>query len=103
MGGREMWRMGNGALEQTLGLGVVVQVETIEMPQAPLIALPDIKIIGRQALRPLPLDLINLRPDGGNDGLGNLVLYGEYIGQVAVITFGPDMVARDSADLGRQR
>ena len=38
---------------------------------------------------------VKLRLDRCHDGLGDLVLHREYVGQVAVVAFGPEMAAGD--------
>ena len=55
LGGREVRGLRDGPFEQALRLGVVVMAETIEVPKATLITLPDIQIVRGQPLRALAL------------------------------------------------
>ena len=48
---------------------------------------------GGFALRAEILRGVKLRLDGGDDGLGDLVLHGEHVGEVAVVALGPEMAA----------
>ena len=43
-------------------------------------------------------DILDLDIERGDDLLGHSVLQLEYVGQLAVVAFGPDMIAGDSID-----
>jgi hypothetical protein len=64
-----------------------------QMPQPALICGPGIKAFGRSAHRALSLSLGNGRSDGDRYRLGDLVLDREDIGEIAVVTLGPNVVA----------
>src|SRR5229473_1989862 len=63
------------------------------MPQAPLISRPGIEAFWRFAHGPLQLGIGNRWGDGDCYRFGNLVLYREDIGEIAVVALGPDVVA----------
>src|SRR5258708_32858510 len=63
------------------------------MPPPALVGGPGIKAFGRPAHRALSLSLGNGRSDGDRYRLGDLVLDREDIGEIAVVTLGPDVVA----------
>ncbi len=55
LGRREVRRRRDGLPEQALRLGIVFLTEAIEMPEPPLVALPDIQAFRWQSLRALAL------------------------------------------------
>ena len=63
------------------------------MRQCPHDKIPRVQIAGRLAPAVKILRGIDLRLDRADDGVGDLVLHGEYVEQVAVIMFRPDMTA----------
>jgi hypothetical protein len=63
------------------------------MRQRPHHQIPGIDAAGRLAVAAEILGGINLRLDGRDDGVGDLVLHREHIDQVAVIMLGPDVAA----------
>ena len=59
------------------------------MRQRPHHQVPRVHVVGRFAPAAKILRRIDLRLDRGDDGVGDLVLHGEYIGQVAVVMLAP--------------
>ena len=88
----------DGALEKGQGPLTVLDLVLIGMPKAALIIFPGIEAFRRFAQRTLTLAAGQLRLDGGDDGMGQLVLDGEDVFQVAVIALGPDMLVLSSID-----
>src|SRR6185437_14362028 len=60
--------------------------------------LPGVEALGRLAAGADIFRRVKLRLDGGDDGLGDLVLHGEYVGKLAVVTLRPDMAAGRDID-----
>src|SRR6267378_5641034 len=83
----------DGLLEEFLGGEVVVRAEFAEMPQAALIGRPGVEAARRLAHRPLPLRVRNDRSNRYRHRLGDLVLQREYVGEITVVAFGPNVVA----------
>src|SRR5437667_8599628 len=63
------------------------------MPQPALVGAPGVEAAGWSANRTLPLGIGDRRGDCGGDCLGNLILDREDIGEIAVVPFGPNVVA----------
>ena len=57
--------------------------------------IPGVEIVRRLALAAEILGGIELRLDRGDDGLRDLVLHREHVGQIAVVALGPQMTAGD--------
>ena len=68
------------------------------MPQPPHHQIPGVEAFRRLAAGPEILRRVDLRLDGGDDGVGDLVLYRENVGQLAVVTLRPE-VAPDATSL----
>jgi hypothetical protein len=84
---------GNGPLQQRLRRETVGPRYAPVMRQRPHHEVPCIDAVGRLAPAAKVLCRINLRFDRGDDGVGNFILYCEYVGQVAVVMLCPDMTA----------
>jgi hypothetical protein len=82
----------NGLLEASDCHCIFFSIRPAEMPPAPLVSRPGIKVFWRLAHRSLTLGTRNRRSDGHRDRLADLVLDREDVGQIAVVTFGPDMI-----------
>jgi hypothetical protein len=63
------------------------------MPQRPHHQIPGVQAIGRFAPGAKIFRSIDLRLDRRDDGLGDLILHREHIGEIAVVALGPDMAA----------
>jgi len=63
------------------------------MRQRPHHQVPGIHAVGRLALGAKTLRRIELRLDRGDDAFGDLVLHGEYVGELAVVSLRPEMTA----------
>ena len=63
------------------------------MPETALEALPGIHAFGRPAPGALALDAAELGFERGDDRRHDLVLHGEDVLEIAVVAFGPEMVA----------
>src|SRR5215472_9860854 len=61
-------------------------------------ALPCIEALGRLTLAADILGRVKLGLDRRHDPLGNLVLHREDVAEVAVVAFGPDVIARLGLD-----
>src|SRR5689334_6356354 len=68
------------------------------MPQAALICGPHVEALGRFAHRTLPLGIGNGRGDRDSRSFGNLVLHRKNIGEIAVVSLGPNVVAGQRLD-----
>src|SRR5215510_9810510 len=58
-----------------------------------MISLPGIQAVGRFSTDALALRVRHGRLNRGGDILGDLVLYGKYVGEIAVVSFSPKMSA----------
>ena len=68
------------------------------MRQRPHHQVPGVEVLGRLASGAKILRRIELRLDRRDDGLGDLVLHGEHVGEVAVVAFRPDVAAAGNVD-----
>jgi hypothetical protein len=75
------------------GLVVVVGAELVEQPHAARVVVPNVHAFAAPARRAVAFDLQQLGFDRADHALGDLVLYSEDIGEVAVVAFAPDMRA----------
>src|SRR5262245_54319024 len=94
---RIAWIGGHGSFEPIQGDGQSVR----QMKESPTPA--QLVIIGRQVCRwPLAYlrdrGTVDLPWNRRRDGLHNFVLNGEQIGQISIISFGPDMIAGTGLD-----
>ncbi len=80
-------------LQQRLRHDIVLPRHAPVMRQRPHHQIPGIHAVRRLALGAKILRGIKLRLDRGDDGLGDLVLHGEHIGEVAVVALRPDVAA----------
>src|SRR5262249_43330560 len=91
---------GDRLLEQALRLEIVLAGDAPEVRQRAHDQTPSVEVLGRLALGVEVLRGIHLRLDCRHDGLGDLVLYGKYVGQAAVVALGPKLAAgRDVVQL----
>src|SRR5262249_21740656 len=80
---------------------VVVASQAPEMGQSTHNQIPSTKTMWRFAFSVKVLRGIHLRLDRGDDGLSDLVLYCEDVGEAAVVTVAPELAARRHvAELG---
>ena len=93
MGGGETRINRDGAIEEPLGLTVVVLVELRQVPQTTVTQVPRIQVLGGLAPRALALDLRQFGFDRAGDGQGDLVLQVEDVCQLAVVALRPNVVA----------
>src|SRR5215472_12018358 len=98
MGQGEARIEGDRAFEQLAGQPIVVGGVAANMFDAAQQA-----FIGRQTLRALARGTLDLRlldpaSEGGHDRAGDLVLDLEQLADVAIVAFGPDMIARRGID-----
>ncbi len=63
------------------------------MPQPPHHQIPGVEAFRRLAAGPEVLRRVDLRLDGGDDGVGDLVLYRENVFQLVVVTLRPEVSA----------
>src|SRR5262245_45536932 len=63
-----------------------------------MIGLPRIQAVGRLSTDTLPLRLCHGRLNRGSDILSNLVLYGEDVGEVSVVSLSPKVRAGRGLD-----
>src|SRR5215510_6815811 len=92
---------GDGLIEQTLRDHVVVASHAPEVGQSTHNQIPSTKTMWRFAFSVKVLRGIHLRLDRGDDGLSDLVLYCEDVGEAAVVTVAPELAARRHvAELG---
>src|SRR5262249_5940952 len=85
-----------GAAAQGFGSGVFVAGALADQRQRANHALPGVEAVGRLALAANLLGRVQFRLDRRDHPLGDLVLGRENVGQVTVVTLGPDVIA----DLG---
>jgi hypothetical protein len=83
----------DGASEERLRLGVLLRREAVQVPQAALVVLPRVQVLGRLAVSAFALDAAEGWLDGGDDCVCYLVLDGEDILEIAVVAFGPEVIA----------
>src|SRR5262249_12406679 len=72
---------------------VVMFVVFAQIPQPPLVCRPGVDIPRRLADGPLLLGLGDGWGNSDGDRLGDLVLYRENASEVAIVAFGPDVLA----------
>src|SRR4029077_20414229 len=84
---------GDGPLEQHLGCKIVPGRHLPEMPQPPHHQIPGVEAFRGLAAGPEVLRRVDLRLDGGDDGVGDLVLYRENVFQLVVVTLRPEVSA----------
>src|SRR5215471_8425222 len=82
---------GDRLLEQALSLEIVLAGDAPEVRQRAHDQAPSVEALGSLALGVEVLRGIHLRLDRRHDGLGNLVLYGKYVGETAVVALGPKL------------
>jgi hypothetical protein len=80
-------------LQQFLRDDIVLSRETPEVGQRPDHQTPGVHAVRRSAPGMEMFRGEELRFDRGSDRLGDLVLYGEHVGEAAIVTFGPDVAA----------
>ena len=61
------------------------------MPHSAMVTFPGVEALGRLARGASALPAVERRLDRRRDARGDLVLYGEDVGEVAVVTLGPEM------------
>ena len=83
----------DGLLEQPLSHEIVLAGHAPVMRQRAHHQVPGVKVLRRFAAAAKIFRRVKLRLNRGNDGLGDLVLYREHIGQLAVVTLRPEMAA----------
>src|SRR5258705_9626971 len=84
----------NRAFQQRLRGETVGTRHPPVMRQRPHHQVPRVHAVGWLAPAAKVLRGVNLRLDRSDDGVGDLVLHGENVGEVAVVTLRPDMTAR---------
>jgi hypothetical protein len=88
-------------LEQRLRHDIVLPRDAPVVGQSPHDEVPGIEAVGRATPGVRAFRGVELRLDGGHDGLRDLVLDGEDIGQRAIVALRPDMAAGgDRIELG---
>src|SRR6516165_1677945 len=80
-------------LEKFLRSSVVLSCKLAPMPYAMLVGCPGIEAVGGLAHRAFLFSSSDCRSNSDRHCLGNLVLYRENVGEVAVITLGPNVIA----------
>ena len=60
--------------------------------------IPGVHVVGRLALGAEILGGIKLRLDRRDDGLRDLVLHGEHVGEIAVVALRPEVAAGGDVD-----
>jgi hypothetical protein len=55
--------------------------------------IPRVQVRGRLAVGAKALRRMKLRLDGRDDRVGDLVLHGEDVDELAVVAFGPEMIS----------
>ena len=83
----------NRAFQQRLRGEAVGSRHPPVMRQRPHHQVPCVHAVGRLAPAAKILGSVDLRFDRGDDGVGDLVLHREYVGQIAVVMLRPDMAA----------
>jgi hypothetical protein len=83
----------NGLFQQSLRHYVVLSGHPPVMRQRSHHQIPGIHAVWRFAPGVKILGGIELRLDGGDDGLGDLILPGENVGKGAIVSFRPDVAA----------
>ena len=84
---------GDRLLQQRLRDHIVLPRHPPVMRQRPHHQIPGVHAVRRLALGAKILRGIELRLDRGDDGLGDLVLHREHVGEVAVVALRPDVAA----------
>ena len=84
---------GNCLLEQRLRLKIILAGHSPIMRQRAHHQIPGVHAIGCLALRVKIFRRVKLRFDRGNNRLSDLVLNREYVGNIAIVAFGPYVAA----------
>src|SRR6516165_2338516 len=91
MGVREIWIERKRLFEQAVGRDAISSSALVHMPEAALAIIP-----GAHVLRPLCDYALSFGAgqcwlDRGDDTRGDVVLHREDVGQISVVTLGPEM------------
>ena len=73
------------------GVGRIAAISGLIISASAVCGTISASLAGRLALRPKTFSRIEMRLDRGDDRLGDLVLHGEHVGEIAVVALGPQM------------
>src|SRR6516162_10745613 len=83
----------DGPLKELLCEGVILRAGFTEMPQTSLIGAPGVEAARRLAQDAVLLGIGNRWGNSDRHCLSDLVLQRENVGEIAVVAFGPDVIA----------